>query len=715
MSSTYSSLKIELIGTGEQAGFWGATTNANLGTALEEAIVGRADVVFVSDANLTLTLTDSNATQTARHFILNVTGTLTATRTLTVPSIDKPYIVENNTNRTITVKTAGGAGVSVPSGRKMFLYVYNDGATNNVVESLDYITALYAGALTLTTPLALTSGGTGSAATAYCSLTTNVTGVLPIVNGGTGTTTPALVAGTNVTISGSWPNQTINATGGGGGGGGNVTGPGSSTNLAIATFSGTGGTVLLNNSGATISGGTITATGFSGVGSSLTSLDAGNIASGILPIARGGTNSSAAPTDGGIVYGDGTSYQLTAVGTTGQVLTSQGTLAPTWTSIGTGTVNSVTATSPVASTGGTTPVISLNNNYGDSLNPYAAKTANFFLAAPNGSAGQPTFRSIVVADGGTGQTSYTDGQLLIGNTTGNTLTKATLTAGTGITVTNGTGSITIAATGGGVSSITGGTGISASPSTGAVTLSNTGVTSLFASTGISLSSSTGGVTITNTGATLSGTQTFSGSNTFTGGITSSAYNITASSAIYNVSGVAINIDTLGSTAMSFSVAGNASYANLSPNTDNANSLGAGAKRWSVVYAVTGTINTSDTNTKQDIADLDETERLVAVRLKGLMKKFRFKDSVVEKGDAARIHVGVIAQDVAAAFVAEGLDPNRYSLYCSDTWWEREEEVPTNGATRTEIVIHKEAVAGGTQKTRLGIRYEELFAFIIAAL
>jgi hypothetical protein len=132
-------------------------------------------------------------------------------------------------------------------------------------------------------------------------------------------------------------------------------------------------------------------------------------------------------------------------------------------------VTSVGVTSPVASTGGTTPTISLAANYGDTQNPYASKTANYVLAAPNGSAGVPTFRAIVAADiptlnqnttgsaaslsatlavssGGTGQTSYTDGQLLIGNTTGNTLTKATLTAGTGIAITNGNGSISIAST-----------------------------------------------------------------------------------------------------------------------------------------------------------------------------------------------------------------------------------------------------------------------------
>ena len=69
MASTYSALKIELITTGEQAGTWGATTNVNLGTALEEAIVGRATADFTSDANLTLTLTNSNATQVARNFV----------------------------------------------------------------------------------------------------------------------------------------------------------------------------------------------------------------------------------------------------------------------------------------------------------------------------------------------------------------------------------------------------------------------------------------------------------------------------------------------------------------------------------------------------------------------------------------------------------------------------------------------------------------------
>jgi hypothetical protein len=86
-------------------------------------------------------------------------------------------------------------------------------------------------------------------------------------------------------------------------------------------------------------------------------------------------------------------------GTVGQVLTSAGTGAtPTWTTPTTGTVTSVTGTSPVASSGGTTPAISLASGYGDTQNPYASKTANYVLAAPNGSSGVPTFRAVVAAD-----------------------------------------------------------------------------------------------------------------------------------------------------------------------------------------------------------------------------------------------------------------------------------------------------------------------------
>jgi hypothetical protein len=108
-----------------------------------------------------------------------------------------------------------------------------------------------------------------------------------------------------------------------------------------------------------------------------------------------------------------------------------------------GTVTSVTGTSPVASSGGATPAISLSAGYGDTLNPYASKTANYVLAAPNGSAGVPTFRAVVAADIPT----------LNQNTTGSA---ATLTTGRTIAITgdlaytspsfDGSGNVTAAGT-----------------------------------------------------------------------------------------------------------------------------------------------------------------------------------------------------------------------------------------------------------------------------
>jgi len=726
MSSTYSSLKIELIGTGEQAGFWGATTNTNLGTALEEAIVGRAEVAFTTDADLTLTLTDSNSTQIARHFILNVTGTLTATRSLTVPAIDKPYIIENNTTQIIIVKTSGGVGVPVPNGKKMFLYAYNNGATNNVVEAFNYVSALYAGTLTLTSPLPIASGGTGSAVTAYCSLVTNVTGTLPIANGGTGQVTanaavnallPVQAGNNGLFLTTNGTDTAWAAASGGGGGGvssvnasggttgmtftggpilsagtltmggtltvanggtgatthsvnglltgngtsavntiapgtngqvltsngtnwyaaaftaGNVTGPLSSTNLAIPTFSGASGTILLNNSGATISGGTITAVAFAGDGASITGLSTGNISSGTLPIARGGTNSTATPTNGGAVYGTGSAYAVTAAGTSGQVLTSNGTAAPTW-------------QTPSAST--------------------------ISISAGNGM----TFTTI------TGSGSVTMG------------TPTTLTSATTNAVSVGTHAHAVT---GIPTTYTWTAGTTAGP-TGALTGSGSSSVSYAA---IPSASATASGIITTGAQTLAGTKTFNS-------ILAASYNFSTTSSIY-LSGSTVNLDIASVGITDWTSAA------FAPAADNVRTLGTAASRWTTVYATTGTINTSDANTKQDIADLDAAELRVATNLKGMIKKFRFKDAVAEKGSAARIHVGVIAQDVQAAFVAEGLNPAEYGMFCSDTWWEREETTVVNDVTRTRIVAHDTFVEGGTERTRLGIRYEELFAFIIAAL
>lgn len=146
--------------------------------------------------------------------------------------------------------------------------------------------------------------------------------------------------------------------------------------------------------------------------------------------------------------------------------------------------------------------------------------------------------------------------------------------------------------------------------------------------------------------------------------------------------------------------------NVRPGADNTQDLGSSLYRWSEVFAGTGTINTSDQREKTEIADLNEAERRVATALKGLVKKYRFKDAVAAKGDNARIHVGVIAQEVVAAFSAEGLDATRYALLCHDEWDAAEEVLDDDG----EVVTP--ALAAGD---RYGIRYDELLAFIISAL
>jgi hypothetical protein len=115
MSSTYSNLKIELMGTGDQSGTWGTTTNTNLGTAIEEAITGSADVAF-SSADITLTLTNTNTAQTARNLRLNLTGTSGGARNLTVPDIEKFYIIANGLANDVTVKNSTGTTYTVPAG-----------------------------------------------------------------------------------------------------------------------------------------------------------------------------------------------------------------------------------------------------------------------------------------------------------------------------------------------------------------------------------------------------------------------------------------------------------------------------------------------------------------------------------------------------------------------------------------------------------------------
>jgi len=162
--------------------------------------------------------------------------------------------------------------------------------------------------------------------------------------------------------------------------------------------------------------------------------------------------------------------------------------------------------------------------------------------------------------------------------------------------------------------------------------------------------------------------------------------------------------------------------------DNTLDFGSSSYRWDDIFATNGTIQTSDRNEKQDIAALTSAEMLVAKRISALFKTFRWKDKVAAKGDNARTHSGIIAQDVQAAFTAEGLDAGDYSLFISSTWWEHDVDVaaveaddtvtpPIEAAdayTRTDNYDTEDAApSGSTSRTRLGIRYPELLSFLAA--
>jgi hypothetical protein len=247
-----------------------------------------------------------------------------------------------------TMSTNGAVGISdegssISTGVKNINFV---GATVTATNSGDDVTVNVSAGTGTVTSVAVSGGSTGLTTSGGPITTTGTItlgGTLAVASGGTGTATPSLVAGTNITsITGSWPNQTINASGGSG---------------TVTSVAATGGT------GISVSGSPITT-------------------SGTLTITNTAPDQTVALTQGGTTTITGT-YPNFTISSADQFV---------------GTVTSVTGTSPVASSGGTTPAISLASGYGDTLNPYASKTANFVLAAPNGTAGVPTFRAVVAAD-----------------------------------------------------------------------------------------------------------------------------------------------------------------------------------------------------------------------------------------------------------------------------------------------------------------------------
>jgi hypothetical protein len=332
MSSTYSTnLALELIGTGDQAGNWGSTTNTNLGTLLEQAISGYVTQAVSTGATTTITI-PNGATGVARNMFIELTGTGGASTNLVVPANKKLYFIYNNTTGAVTVKVTGLTGVSVPAAAKMVLV--SNGTDIVVAEN-------YLASLTLGAALPVLSGGTGvttstgSGANVLATSPTLVTPILGTPTSGTLTncTFPTLNQNTTGTAAGL---SVTLAVASGGTGVTTSTGTGSTVLSASPTFTGTPlaptaspgtnttqiattafvtaatgtlGTMSTQNAnnvaitGGTISGlsslgvsGTATATTFSGAGTSLTGTAAALSIGGNAATATNATNATNATT-----------------------------------------------------------------------------------------------------------------------------------------------------------------------------------------------------------------------------------------------------------------------------------------------------------------------------------------------------------------------------------------------------------------------------------
>jgi hypothetical protein len=324
--STYSSLKFELILTGDQSGQWGNTTNANIGTAIEQAIVGMATLTsanFVANV-ATLALADTNAAQNARALCLNIAAAaVSAAGTINVPAIQKPYIVINDSSFPVTVKVSGLTGVTVPSGKRTV--VYNNGT--DVGNQIDYLATLALG-----TALPATSGGSGQSSYAvgdllYANTTTSLAKLADIATGN------ALISG-GVATAPSWGkigltthvDGTLAATNGGTGTAtvtaGDILYGGATANTWAKLAAGTAGQLLqTNGAGAPTWVNAPTFTGVSSFSAGTTGLTPNSASTGAvtlagtLAVANGGTGVTTSTGSGSVVLSTSPTLTTPALGT----------------------------------------------------------------------------------------------------------------------------------------------------------------------------------------------------------------------------------------------------------------------------------------------------------------------------------------------------------------------------------------------------------------
>jgi hypothetical protein len=214
-------LGLALPTTGDLSGTWGTTVNDSITQLLDSAVAGTT--TLSADTDVTLSTTNGADNQARNAVILWTASNGASTRNITAPAQSKAYVVINAGTGSVVIRGAGPTtGVTVTSGTKA-LVAWNGSDFVKIASSSVSLTTDVTGTL----PIA--NGGTGTTSTTFANLATNVTGILPIANGGTATATPGLVQGSNITITGTWPNQTIAAAA-----------PGSGTVTAVSVVSANG-------------------------------------------------------------------------------------------------------------------------------------------------------------------------------------------------------------------------------------------------------------------------------------------------------------------------------------------------------------------------------------------------------------------------------------------------------------------------------------------